>query len=550
MLVDLWLANSSGSTATLALLPPGEDDKVFSLALHAIRIVHVRRNLSDKSGDGGGDPYKYLLDKLPQNHFNRNVVLLDRLGASIAAVYDARQGEDEGAARRLDRDTLRRSKDFMAVVKTFFEKSAEAQTTLFAESSQAMVAKLLGESKAHLSRAVSLYHSEDAHGLCSEYSTLLVGLLDLQSTISGLALPIQEAATLKGNVLAILANSLTLSNKRSDGVSIVQQGSPSSIHPHPALVLQSNTARRAWEKAKNVDTLVALFHTQLRHNAKDALLTFDAALGELLASQPSESISDEVLAAFPRLSNACVENEENGGGPILLGIQERWIDFAVQSKSQNAALEERTTGDGDPTSVGLFQLAIAYLDNLERVISETEREDTNAISRSLDALGRVVDGVLKVLVQVRNTEQPTKKSAGRKKKNSPEAQEPDLIWDDDVVKRLIGDRKECLHLAELIWNISHQLLGLSASPDCECDARGVAADLFAAGHDFCILSDEEPGKALSKSYLDFDIKNVPSRQTKPLFGKARPSGDGATDRTPCDISSEVSTTISIETPRW
>ncbi|EJK74378.1 hypothetical protein THAOC_03946, partial [Thalassiosira oceanica] len=94
----------------------------------------------------------------------------------------------------------------------------------------------------------------------------------------------------------------------------------------------------------------------------------------------------------------------------------------------------------------------------------------------LDALGRVVDGVLKVLVQVRNTDQPTKKSAGRKKKNPSAAQEKAadyaLIWDDDVVKRLIGDRKECLHMAELIWNISHQLLGLSASPDCESDARG------------------------------------------------------------------------------
>ena len=313
---------------------------------------------------------------------------------------------------------------------------------------------------------------------------------------------------------------------------------------HPALVLQSNTARRAWEKAKNVDTLVALFHTQLRHKSQDALLTFDTALGELLASQPSESTSDEVLAAFPRLSNACAENEENGGGLILLGIQERWIDFAVKSKSLIAALEECTTGDGDPTAVGLLQSTIAYLDNLERVISETR--DTNAVSRSLDALGRVVDGVLKVLVQVRDTEQPTKKTAGRKKKkkkNPPAAQQKAsdyaLIWDEDVVKRLIGDRKECLHLAELIWNISHQLLGLSASPDCESDARGIAADLFAAGHDFCILSDEEPGKALSKSYLDFDIKNVPSRQTKPSFGKSRPGGDGETGRIPCDISSEV-----------
>ena len=95
------------------------------------------------------------------------------------------------------------------------------------------------------------------------------------------------------------------------------------------------TAREAWEKVKTVDSMVNLLHCSLRYELKyhscDTMLEFDAALNELL-SPSSESMVDEVLASFPRLSNSCVENEASGGELILLGVQERWIDMLGNSK--------------------------------------------------------------------------------------------------------------------------------------------------------------------------------------------------------------------------
>ena len=160
----------------------------------------------------------------------------------------------------------------------------------------------------------------------------------------------------------------------------------------------------------------------------------------------------------------------------------------------------------------LFALVKAYLTNFEAVILETTNH--KAISRIFDTLGHIVDSVQKILVQVRGTKQP-RKTGNRKKEVSPhEGADYVLIWDDLSTRQLIGDKKDCVHIAENLWNIANQLLATSDSPASDSDARGIAADVFAASHDFCILSEEELGMSLSKDHLDFDIKNIPSKQTK------------------------------------
>lgn len=63
------------------------------------------------------------------------------------------------------------------------------------------------------------------------------------------------------------------------------------------------------------------------------------------------------------------------------------------------------------------------------------------------------------------------------------------------------------------------------------DGRKFSSQLFAGAHDFCLLSEEEQGAALSKGFLDID--NESDRLVTPVFKMDQ-------ERNCCDISSEFS----------
>jgi hypothetical protein len=104
-------------------------------------------------------------------------------------------------------------------------------------------------------------------------------------------------------VLSVLAYSLSMSGSLAHGMKM---------------------AREAWNKQKCVNNLVTLFHCASRYENADTLLEFDNALNEL-----STSDHEDILQHFPRLSNSCVENEADGGGELLLGVQERWMNLLL-----------------------------------------------------------------------------------------------------------------------------------------------------------------------------------------------------------------------------
>jgi hypothetical protein len=300
------------------------------------------------------------------------------------------------------------------------------------------------------------------------------------------------------------------------------------------------TARDAWEKVKCVDTMVTLFHCSLRHEMKnrssDTMLEFDNALNELL-SPSSESCVDDVLAAFPRLTNSCVENEVRGGEMILLGVQERWMDTLLSSFSQR--LKEKDVTEAPEFT--LFDILRAYLKHFETII--TLKKNHSATARNFEAIGRIVNGVLKLLVQIRETKEP-QKSGRRKKRKSVADTDAQvsaaskanagfvLVWDDHATNKLVGDRSDCVWTAEQLWNIGNQLMAVSLGSSGSNDSRGIAADVFAASHDFCLMSEEEEGQSLSKGWLDYDVKFDPTKAVLPTF-------DQSEDRAACDISSEV-----------
>ena len=119
--------------------------------------------------------------------------------------------------------------------------------------------------------------------------------------------------------------------------------------------------------------------------------------------------------------------------------------------------------------------------------------------------------------------------------------EVNLIWNNPSIKRIIGDRGDCVWIAEQLWNISNQLIGLNISTSG--GARGFSADTFAASHDFCLLSEEEENECLSKGYLDYDVKFEHTKTMLPNFERSQ-------DRPPCDISSEVGLCLSRLFVTW
>jgi hypothetical protein len=264
-------------------------------------------------------------------------------------------------------------------------------------------------------------------------------------------------------VLSVLAYSLSMSGNLAHGMKM---------------------AREAWNKQKCVNNLVTLFHCASRYENADTLLEFDNALNEL-----STSDHEDILQHFPRLSNSCVENEADGGGELLLGVQERWMNLLLRSKKLTSSLEQRKESESPPDH-SVLDLLCAYLQNFEHVISSLK--DGQKTESMCEYLGHIVDGCIKLLQLCRDRKQVEKLSGRRKKKKASEetceeGSDYDLIWTDATTQKLMGEQSQCVWVAETLWNIANQLLAGSVIENAAYDSRGLAADLFAASHDFALM---------------------------------------------------------------
>ncbi len=204
-------------------------NEVFSLALHAIRLVYVKRVISNASGAVSGtgfcsDNYKYLFDKLPKSNSRRSLVMIDKLNAMLAIEYQLRERKfDVNASKRLDTEVLETAKELLQAIKPFLEKSPskihDNDTTLFATSAhQPPSHDLLEQAKIHFARAVSLYHASDDHELCVQWSELLENILQMEHK-SSMSL---DSDMFLGQVMTVKAYALSMNGNLDSGVSGVQ----------------------------------------------------------------------------------------------------------------------------------------------------------------------------------------------------------------------------------------------------------------------------------------------------------------------------------------
>lgn len=106
---------------------------------------------------------------------------------------------------------------------------------------------------------------------------------------------------------------------------------------------------------------------------------------------------------------------------------------------------------------------------------------------------------------------------------------PFLFWDDPSISKICGDRSDLVWIAEQLWNIGNRLMASMVKPQGK-DLRGYASHVFTASHDYCLLSEELEGAALSKGNLCVEPDN----------NMMLPTFSAHDNDTPCDISSEFS----------
>lgn len=223
-LVDLALCVSSSSTSksSSSSKTKGHGD-IFDMALRAIRQVHVRRTVSEMSVTGSAaiactDNYALFLDKSIKMHsIRRPFIMLDKLNAMLAIQHQVRERKfDTKFISRLDSEALLIAKEFIEMVTTFVG-NGNSDTTLFVTSNQSLSNELLEESKIHFLRAVSLYHSLNAHHECAQWSDLLIHFINLKQTT---ILSLEDSDVLLGQVMAVSAYAQSMSGSHAAGVSL------------------------------------------------------------------------------------------------------------------------------------------------------------------------------------------------------------------------------------------------------------------------------------------------------------------------------------------
>ena len=144
--------------------------------------------------------------------------MLDKLNAMLAVEFQVREKKlgEAKSITQLEKEALQIAKDFLAMVKSSAGGNGDNGSTLFSASNQSLKNELFEETKHHFSKAVSLYHSLEAHDMCAQWSELLESIIQL-NTKAGLSL--EDTDVLLGQVMTVKAYAQTMSGNQAPGVS-------------------------------------------------------------------------------------------------------------------------------------------------------------------------------------------------------------------------------------------------------------------------------------------------------------------------------------------
>ncbi len=453
---------------------PMHQRDTLDLTLSAARSIFVQRETSCINHQYR-DPYDVLCAIFSKGTSANMIIRLEFLNSMLFVVEDIRDKKDKMFKcdiSSIDKRALDTGKEVMSQLMVEIAPSISnakvepTKSTLFRSNKGETgldLTRVLSASRDYFTRAVSLYFSsQDGQSKAAEWCDLLVEVLGA-SQQHAYACQKEELKQESSNhviseIMATKALSLSMTNC------------------HGAAL---KTAREAWEKyGAEIGNLVTLFHCSVQYEVFSdmddpdkgtfghTLFELDNSISSFLSlsklSTSAEVNYEKLLEAFPVMCNTAAQIEQNQTGPLLLGLQERYMGVLMKLfslKLSEGAWDLNCEGGkvgGIPGENSMFDVLTAYLANFDRIISSGSKLNQKWYSEQYQNLQKTLGIALKGLISVRdqfvkdetNENNLLQFSEMFKDSQPPTSDKSVLLFENNNVRQLIGSSADCLWTGE------------------------------------------------------------------------------------------------------
>lgn len=459
---------------------PHKQRDAFDLLLFAARRIFMRRRELYSVNDQLQDPYLALFTVYPKGGKKHMLIQLEFLNTLLMVSRDekGKQANGDGSVHsNTDQRALEIGKELVSQMITEMNRISSKRTgrsdesTLFSTNNgvpTSDIGRLINDSKEHFTRAISLYYSSESYyDKAVEWCNLLIEIMKTS----------QQCSYLHKN-----GNDADMERDRSDrvisGIMSTKALSLSMTNSHGAAL---KTAREAWEKyGAEVGNLVTLFHCSVHYEAfsdseeckgtfDNSFLELDNAISNFLSlskiTKTNESSQEKLLQSFPVMCNTAMQIEKSKTGPLLLGIQRRYIDLFVSFADEKISTLPTSIAWNEkqsfviPGENNLFSILCSYLGNIDSILTSSGLQFSQEwYLTQLKSLQSTFDNVLRLLIALRDQDKESsngqdsllKFAESFKEDQSPSLDnEPVLLFERNLASQLIGSSASCLWTGKL-----------------------------------------------------------------------------------------------------
>ena len=453
---------------------PEKHKDIFDLTLSAARSLFVRRQRFSAKFQFR-DPYDILFLMYPKGHERNMSIHLEFLNSLLVVAQGSRGRREQGKGSKcldseIDQRALEVGKQLVSQVVTAMNGISRRQKvseehTLFSKSKEISgIAQVLKDSREYFTRAVSLYYSsENGHSTSVEWCNLLIEILRASQQFSYVTKKEEMQQECFDHVISeiMATKALSLSLSNCYGAAL-------------------KTAREAWEKSSaEVGSLVTLFHCSVQYEAfsdqdesgkgifDNSLLELDNAISSFLSlskiTTSAEANHSKLLEAFPVMCNTALQIEKSQTGPLLFGLQNRYLDLLVNlmlekmSKSDWNFKEKDGRNSSIPGENNVFSILCSYLGNFDTILTSADCKMSGKwYFEQFQSMRNTLDNVLNLLVSIRDqcmkSEDSLLKFSESFKESQPlsTADETELLLESEKVCQAIGSSADCLWIGKLV----------------------------------------------------------------------------------------------------
>jgi hypothetical protein len=447
---------------------PSRRKDTLDLILSVARSIFVRREINS-IGDKFYDPFDLLLVTYPNGHEKNLLIRLGLLDAMLVVAKGIKGHTVKGSSLlpNVDQRALDTGKELLSHLVAGISKgqAGATGTTLFSNNRDIPESNLnrgLKEAREHFTRAVSFYYSvETNYRKATEWCDLLIEILLASQQYSYRwrkeEIPQDSFDHIISEIMATKALSLCMT--KCYGAAL-------------------KTAREAWEKCgAEVGNLVTLFHCSVQYESfsdlddsshcayTNTLFELDNAISSFSSlsklTTSIEANNDKLLEAFPVMCNTATQLVQGQTGPLLLGLQGRYVSLLVNSLSMKILEGDWNISDVEekayniPGQNNVFGILCSYLESIDTVMSSPDYKlNKTWHSEQLQSLQKTLNSVLKLLVMVRDQGMKSKNSLLQFSEAFREVQPTSdvsnlSLFENTNICHVIGNSEDCLWIGKI-----------------------------------------------------------------------------------------------------